>query len=63
MTPSSGVGFQPGDQPPHVVGQGVLFAKRDVDHRQCGTLAFIDAGEEERDDGVLHIGLVEIRWN
>ena len=49
------------DQPPEVVGQSVLFGERHVDHRQRRALALIDAGEEERDDGVLDIGPVEMR--
>ena len=51
------------DQPPEVVRQSILLGERHVDHRQRGTLALIDAGEEERDDGVLDIGPVEMRRN
>jgi hypothetical protein len=49
------------DQPPEVVGQGVLLGKCHVDHRQRGTLALIDAGEKKWDDGVFHISPVKVR--
>jgi hypothetical protein len=51
------------DQPPEVVGQGVLLGKCHVDHRQRGTLALIDAGEKKWDDGVFHVSSVKVRWN
>ena len=51
------------NQAPKIVGQRILFAEIDVDHRQHRPLALVEAGEEKRDDSVLDIIRIEIGRN
>ena len=51
------------DEAPQIVGQSILLAEIDVDHRQHRPLAFVNAGQEKRNDGVLDIVGLEIGGN